>query len=142
MSNKQREALQQIIELAEYIQHNTEDASIADACLKMMQKAESALAEPEQEPVRWLVDDAVWERKPTTYDVQLWKDCGMKIMPTIRPLYTSPQPREWQQLSNIEVMGICNTYGFEYWKEGGELVGIGASIISEISTALRAKNGG
>jgi hypothetical protein len=112
-----------------------------------IEKVKAALAEPEQEPIRWLVDEAVWERKPTTDDVQMWKDCGMKIMPTIRPLYTSPQPREWQELSEVEVKScewvLETEEDFEPYTGQSRWIVKGVKEYAKlISASLRAKNGG
>ena len=54
-------------------------------------------AQPEPEPVAWL-------HSFTGYG---WQVVPEKLYPTDQPLYTAPPPREWQGLTDEEIMDLC-----------------------------------
>ena len=100
---------------------------------------EAALAEPEQEPVM-------------IYNGRHTIDCGefgahdmemLKLIPAGTKLYTSPQPREWQELFPLEFNELMKdvdtviTQHPEFDKSQREWV-----TYLKVSATLRAKNGG
>ena len=108
----------------------------------------STLAEPEQEPVM------IYRGRHTI-------DCGefgshdmemLKLIPAGTKLYTSPQPREWQELSAQEIEKICSIGAVSALADGrvirraieyrDDIKSARLTGVRQASAALRAKNGG
>ena len=65
---------------------------------------ETALAQPEQEPVAWMVRDQV---DGCRYPSALKNPAG-SINGESQPLYTAPPKREWVGLTDEEIKGILD----------------------------------
>ena len=64
------------------------------------------LAQPETEPVAWFTEDHREDKSATTYSKKMserWKEKGWPVT----PLYTAPPQREWQGLTDKEIMDAC-----------------------------------
>jgi len=119
MSNKQREALEAA---RDFLVNVVFDGDLLD-------KINNALAEPVQEPVAWLVGAKQWvyfDKTRAEYEAKFSGELA-------QPLYTSPQPREWQELSEDEISAM-------YRESGSEFLNVFEDDVSIISAALRAKN--
>ena len=88
------------------------------------------LAQPEQEPVAWLSTDSIGERylwfsKPLDND-------------KAQPLYTAPQKREWQGLTENEMKKLADTH-LKYQPESYEVSGV-FDLIRAVEAKLKEKN--
>ena len=99
--------------------------------------------EPEQEPVAKQYKHSKTGEWCNFIDEKHYKDTLESGLFEIRSLYTSPQPREWQELSPIEMLtlmqgvDVFTTQHPEFNKGQREW-----AMYLKISAALRAKNGG
>jgi hypothetical protein len=92
-----------------------------------------ALAQPEQEPVAWMVRDQV---DGCRYPSALKNPVG-SINGESQPLYTAPPKREWQSLTDDEIKAIVG----QDW--GGQPIsGYTRSLFDKIDKKLKEKNGG
>ena len=82
----------------------------------------AALAQPEQEPVAYLCENAVGHR------YFRWKKPSSTYKPI--PLYTTPPQRTWVGLTDEEKI-IMSRYDLEY-----------AALIGEVERKLKEKNNG
>ena len=96
-----REIMQQTLNALEYHTMQTRPISHTDKAIEVLRQA---LAQPEQEPVAWMVltqDDKklmLWgQEKPPIFDAPV------KLI----PLYTAPPKREWVGLTQEEVQEIA-----------------------------------
>jgi hypothetical protein len=67
---------------------------------------EAALEQPEQEPVAWIQPDHLQKARRAPF--------SCRVEPTQRwadfvPLFTHPPRREWQSLTEEEIMGMTRT---------------------------------
>ena len=66
------------------------------------------VAQPEPEPVAWFTEDHREDKSATTYSKKMagrWKEKGWPVT----PLYTAPpQRKEWQGLTDEEIMDACS----------------------------------
>lgn len=103
--------------------------------LDAVEKVKAALAEPAQEPVAKQYKHSKTGEWCNFIDEKHYKDTLESGLFEIRSLYTSPQPREWQELSEGEISAM-------YRESGSEFLHVFEDDVSIISAALRAKNGG
>ena len=85
---------------------------------------------PEQKPVAWLSTDSIgekylWFSKPLDND-------------KAQPLYTAPQKREWQKLTENEMKKLADTH-LKYQPASYEVSGV-FDLIREVVEKLEEKN--
>ncbi len=97
------------------------DSDNPDIQLRAATHLRAALAQPEQEPVAWRKK---WEGDEdyTYYWMNRYKGS--------EPLYTAPPQREWQGLTEMEVLDICN------FAQGQN----GFFFVREVEAKLKEKN--
>ena len=107
------EALKLALEALEYIEHNY--MSLPAPAEKAITAIKEVLAQPEQEPVVWMYQDK------STHEVRFQKhmrdfvDHGATYE---TPLYTTPQQRTWQGLTDADLAG-CDEFEYKaacYWE--------------------------
>lgn len=74
--------------------------------LEAIEALRAALAQPEQEPVAWVYPDGLEALK----NRKCWTAYGTHQNGMMRPLYTAPPQREWQGLTDEEILIIYNTH--------------------------------
>jgi hypothetical protein len=114
MSNKQREAL-------EAAKQYFKVRNLGDNAAIVLAQIETALAEPEQEPSYYAT-----QHGGLIISAKDMEALGLNKRNYV-PLYPSPQPREWQELSESDVYKTHRGCSLEIYKA--------------ISAALRSVNG-
>lgn len=147
MSNK-REALEAALSaleseriMAQDGQGNYTVEATPKRILDAIEKVKGALAEPEQEPVARQFKDLKTGDWCNFIDERHYRNTLESGLFEIRSLYTSPQPREWQELSEKEIISaisIDQSYNWPYKADENTP----SRIAKRIYTALRAKNRG
>lgn len=129
--SKQIEALEALNEFDRYFTSMNGvdvDARISvprDEWRALRDKINESLAEPEQEPVAWIgAGGTIWTTKKG----------ALKHDKNAKPLYISPQPREWQELSEEEKTALFKNGSYPVMREDWN------EEYKAISVALRAKN--
>ena len=87
-----------------------------------------ALEQPTQEPYAWMHNGEVYLKKQCKF---FSKDMGKEFEGQI-PLYTTPPSREWQGLSDDEIVAIFSVFG------DGDIDVIG--VARAIEAKLKEKN--
>ena len=106
-----REEAQQLLEVFELFLEEAEDVTTLENNLIKMLRAR--LAQPEPEPVAWMHDQKV----------------GFNV-----PLYTAPPQREWQGLTDEEIMEMLD-YG-----QYGRVPEYARNFVDAIEAKLKEKN--
>lgn len=105
-----RELMQMALDALEEAQSYTSSEiwspSMTNECAAAAEALRAALAQPEQEPVAWMEiekyidEDNLWDSRKILRDY----DNGLG-----EPLYTAPPQREWQGLTDEEIVEIAAT---------------------------------
>jgi hypothetical protein len=98
---------------------------------KLRKAISERLAQPEQEPVAWLSTDCIGERylwfsKPLDND-------------TAQPLYTAPQQREWQGLTDEESNRLVMEHLGPHALTGGKMSVYDAFLLAIRATEAKLK---
>jgi hypothetical protein len=91
------------------------------------------LVDPDQEPIAWFTEDYKEDKSATTYSKEMakrWKEKGWPVT----PLYTAPQQRNWQGLTDAEAKRVFND---EHCNISADLAGI---LARAIEAKLKEKN--
>jgi hypothetical protein len=99
-----REEAQQVLDALQCATPPTFSAKIVEDWQNAVEFLRARLAQPEPEPVAWVYDKFNWES---------WGDGSWQITVTQnkeqddqQPLYTAPPQREWQGLTDEEIMSL------------------------------------
>jgi hypothetical protein len=102
-----REEAQQVLDALEDAADHIGCPDDDDAIGVARRTIRARLAHPEPEPVAWFTEDYREDKSATTYSKKMagrWKEKGWPVT----PLYTAPpQRKEWQELTDEEIMDLC-----------------------------------
>jgi hypothetical protein len=90
----------------------------------VIQALRQALAQPEHEPVAWVIEDG---------EVDYYVDVVAKIKPGT-PLYTAPPKKEWVGLTDEEIKEIVGPWG------DTPIKGYTRKLFDQIEAKLKEKN--
>ena len=146
--NTDRELMQQALEKLEFFAHMK---SVSEDTMRLITALRERLAQPEQEQVKFkctVVDDA----NPNGVPLSQW-ECQSEQEPfcyhdgrnivgkefadhsDVFPLYTAPQPRQWQGLTDEEINSVRHNRDWTaHWTD--------ATFARAIEAKLREKNHG
>jgi len=120
-----REIMQQALDALKYHTEHTYPFHLTNVAIKALQKT---LAQPEQEPVAWMVRDQV---DGCRYPSALKNPAG-SINGESQPLYTAPPRKPWQGLTSEDWENTPNT-----GKQGCER---DAELFDWVEQTLKDKN--
>jgi len=94
----------------------------------------------DQEPVAWFTEDHREDKSATTYSKKMaerWKEKGWPVT----PLYTAPPQREWQGLTDKEILADdVLRYHFGLSGGAGPVSKKGKAIVAAVEAKLKEKN--
>ena len=108
--------------------------------LQVIDSLKAALAEPEQEPVAWMWDQANYQDTDVRgrgwhFGMGLQHPNNESMTRNVKALYTAPPRREWVSLTDEEI--------WEWFRDNTALTNeSGIRIVRAIEAKLREKNGG
>lgn len=107
--------------------YSENDCSTPEWITDAIELLRARLAQPEPEPVAWL-------HSFTGYG---WQVVSEKLYPTDQPLYTAQPQREWQGLTDDELIDTANNAPFETMVSAEDYIYV---IVRAIEAKLKEKN--